>query len=67
MSWIEIRQPGTNRLLCRYDPERQLVEIQVRRVQTVVDLTQYQTAPQSAERSADERRGDRGALAPLAR
>lgn len=41
-TWYEVRQPATNALLFRYDPERQLVEIRARQVTTVVDLTQYQ-------------------------
>jgi len=32
----------TDKLLFRYDPGRQLVEIKTRQVVTVVDLTQYQ-------------------------
>jgi len=39
--WVEIREQGTARLLCRYDPERRLVEIVRRGVKTVVDLTEY--------------------------
>ncbi len=36
--WEEIREPGTNRLLFKYDPQRRLIEIQRRRRKTVVDL-----------------------------
>lgn len=41
-TWYEVRQPVTDKLLFRYDPGRQLVEIKTRQVVTVVDLTQYQ-------------------------
>jgi len=43
MSFIDIREPHTNRLLFRYDPERDLIEIQVRGVITVIDLSKYRS------------------------
>ena len=40
LSFVDVREPHTNKLLFRYDPERNLVEVQRRGVKTVVDLTQ---------------------------
>jgi len=40
--WVEVREPETGKLLFRYAPRHHLVEIQRRRVVTVVDLTKYQ-------------------------
>lgn len=40
LSFVDVREPHTNKLLFRYDPERGLVEVQRRGVKTVVDLTQ---------------------------
>jgi hypothetical protein len=37
----EIREPGTGWILCRFDPDRMLLEFQRRKVRTLVDLTQY--------------------------
>lgn len=54
MTFVDVREPHTGKLLFRYDPERDIVEIQHRNVKTVVDLTQYK-APQSAEESDGER------------
>jgi hypothetical protein len=47
--FLDVREPHTNRLLFRYDPLRQLVEIQERKVKTVVDLTQYAAPKGHAE------------------
>lgn len=41
MAWIDIHEEGTGKLLCRYDPQRQLLEHVRRRVKTLTDLTQY--------------------------
>lgn len=37
-SFVEVREPHTKRLLFRYDPGRNLVEVQARGIKTVVDL-----------------------------
>ena len=37
----EIREPGTGRLIARFDPERDLLEIKQHRVVTLIDLTQF--------------------------
>lgn len=37
-NYIEVREPGTNHLLFRYDPNRELVEIKNRDRITVIDL-----------------------------
>jgi hypothetical protein len=43
MSFVEVREPHTGKLLFRYDASRQLVEIAQRGVVTVVDLLWYNT------------------------
>jgi len=53
MAWVDVREPYTKKLLFRYDPIRCIIEIQERKVKTVVDLTQYE-APESAEKSDNE-------------
>lgn len=40
--WIDLREPGTDKLLARFEPGRELLEIQRRGVKTVIDLRQYQ-------------------------
>jgi hypothetical protein len=42
--YIEIRDPHSGKLLCRYDPDRALLEFQHKHAKTIVDLTQYQSA-----------------------
>lgn len=39
--WIPIRGAGTNRLLCRFDPYRELLEFKRRGEVIVVDLRRY--------------------------
>lgn len=39
--WVEIREPGTNKLLLRYDPERGIIEIRRRGRITLIDLRKY--------------------------
>jgi hypothetical protein len=40
--WIEIRDPDTHRLICRYDPTRRLLEHKKSKHRTIVDLRQYE-------------------------
>ena len=66
MSFVEVREPHTGKLLFRYDASRQLVEIARRGVVTIVDLLCYnkdmaamrhditQQAPAKAERRDSE-------------
>jgi hypothetical protein len=42
--------------LCRYDPERRLIEIQRRGEKTVVDLTQYDDEESASERPESQGR-----------
>ena len=54
MTWVDIRENGTKKLLARYDPNRAILEIVRRGVKTVVDLTEYgerQGAPDERSRS----------------
>jgi hypothetical protein len=44
--FIEIRDPHDGKLLFRFDPDRDLVEVQRKRVKTLIDLSVYR--PQSA-------------------
>ena len=39
VQWVDVREEATGRLLFRYDPRRQLVEIKQRGRKTIVDLT----------------------------
>lgn len=39
--FIDVREPHTGKLLFKIDPTRWIIEIQVRSVKTLVDLTQY--------------------------
>lgn len=39
-NWIPVREPGSNWLLFKYDPERDLIEVQRRGKKTVIDLRQ---------------------------
>lgn len=48
-AFIPVHEPKTGRLLFRYDPERQLIEIQRRKVITVVDLAQYHSEPSNGK------------------
>lgn len=41
MAFIDVREPHTKKLLFRYDPARDIIEIQQRNVKTLVDLSQY--------------------------
>ncbi len=41
MAWIEVREPRTDKLLFRFDPERDLIEVKRRESVTIVDLTMY--------------------------
>ncbi len=41
MVWLDIREPGTNKLLLRYDPERAIIEVRRRGRTTLIDLTKY--------------------------
>jgi hypothetical protein len=59
MSFVDVREPHTNKLLFRYDPDRAIVEIQRRGEKTVVDLTQYE-AP-----GAPNERQDTEAMSPV--
>lgn len=45
--WQEVRDPDHNKLLFRYDPLRNLVEVGSRGVIHVVDLTVYLPSPPS--------------------
>lgn len=43
--FVDVREPHTKRLLFRYDPARNLVEVQARGVKTVVDLATLTPKP----------------------
>jgi hypothetical protein len=43
--WIDLREPVTNRLLARFEPARDILEIKLRDVKTVIDLSQYRERP----------------------
>lgn len=45
--FVDVREPHTEKLLFRFDPIRDIIEVQRRGVITVVDLTQFR-APEGA-------------------
>lgn len=49
--WLEIRHPKSGKLQFRYDPVRQLAEIQDRGDKQVIDLKQYQEQEPQANAS----------------
>lgn len=54
--YIEIREPASGKLLCRYDPERRLLEHRRRGVVTITDLAALEPEiPERPERPAPQR------------
>ena len=51
--FIDILEPHTGKLLMRFDPQRDIIEVQRRGVKTVVDLTKYR-APEGAPENHDD-------------
>ena len=47
-TWIEIRDPATHKLLFKFDPERDLVQIKRGRLCTIVALAAYRSHPPTA-------------------
>jgi len=45
MAFIEVREPHTDKLLFRFDPLRDLIEIQRRGMSLIVDLHEYRLLP----------------------
>jgi len=41
MGYVDVREPGSGKLLFRFDPKRDIIEIQRRQVRTLVDLSRY--------------------------
>lgn len=41
MSFVDVRDPHTGKILFRFDPERDLIEIQKRRERLIIDLQLY--------------------------
>lgn len=39
--WVEVREPHTDKLLFRYDPSRDLIQVQRRGILTTIDLKIY--------------------------
>lgn len=52
--FIDILEPHTARLLFRFDPIRDIIEVQRRGVKTVVDLTKYR-APEECQHERQDR------------
>lgn len=42
MAWIEVREPHSDWLLFKYDPERGIIQVQRRGIVTLIDLRQYE-------------------------
>ncbi len=51
--FVDVRDQHTGKLLFRYDPERELVEVRVRGVTTLIDLSTYKDPPSAPERPPD--------------
>lgn len=59
--WLRVLEPHTKKLLLRFDPERDIIEIQQRGVKTLIDLRQLRGACETAEPpSASERQPEQG-------
>jgi hypothetical protein len=39
--FVDVREPQTNKLLFRFDPQRAIIEVRRGAVKTVIDLTEY--------------------------
>lgn len=48
MTWVDIRENGSNKLLARFCPSRGILEIVRRGIKTVIDLTEY-VAPEERQ------------------
>jgi len=57
MAWVDIREPITNKLLARFDPQRDILEVVRRGVKTVVDLTQYKERQGAPDGRIEDSRG----------
>lgn len=42
LAWVRVLEPNSGKLLFRYDPIRDIIEIQRRGVKTLIDLRAYQ-------------------------
>lgn len=58
-NYVEIREPGSEKLLCKYDPERQLLEFQRRGVRSLIDLKKITHRPRTPDTLPDRRRARR--------
>lgn len=41
--WVDIKEPHTGKLLLKFHPLRDIIEVQRRGVKTVIDLTSYRS------------------------
>ncbi len=41
VGWVDIKEPHTGKLLLKFHPLRDIIEVQRRGVKTVIDLTSY--------------------------
>lgn len=39
--WVEVRDPYTNKLICRYEKDKMLLEYKKGKVRSLIDLRQY--------------------------
>jgi hypothetical protein len=49
MAWVEVREPHSNWLLFKYDPERAIIQVQRRGIVTLVDLKTYEQEQQDKQ------------------
>ena len=52
--WVEVRDPYTGKLLCRFRRSRLLLEIKRGKVTTTVDLRQYNEEPEYDEQDSNK-------------
>lgn len=55
MSYVEVREPGSEKLLFRFDPARDIIEVQRRGVKTLVNLREIKE--NACVRRREERAG----------
>jgi hypothetical protein len=53
--FVEVREPQTQKLLFKFDPSRDIIEVQRRGVKTLVDLREYREQENKPQENADER------------
>ena len=53
VGWVDIKDPHTGKLLLKFHPMRDIIEVQRRGIKTVVDLTSYRVTNET-QKGSDE-------------